>query len=1125
MTLESIATTLLVGIVIGYLLPRIKARFRQPPAAPDAAPPTEASDGTARLYELARETQNYFESTAHPKDLLDHPTFQEGVRMLSSGAYTDGQLLEYYAGGNVLIGCMALEALRSRVPTEEIVDQLIFHIGRQYIWSLYFAFRVLGGDAPKPVVGAALLKAPDWWEDEELLQQILKAFIDQRLEKGEQPTFGPLLAECRQEQLNQASDLIGVLGHSGLKPLEAEIQQRLQTQVDRNFLNSVGRLWDPLPPAPSLSVNEAMERTLRRLEKTLTAGTGRSVILTGEAGVGKTTHVRALARRLASGGLLIFEASAADIIAGQTYIGELEDRLRKITGNLDRKRGVIWFVPSFQELLFVGRHRYNPAGILDMLMPYIESGRITLVGETRPAAFEQLTRDNPRIKTAFDILQIDPLNDGETLALAGKWAALNVPEEGGAPLLAGETLKEALQMVRQFLGNYSAPGNLLDFLKLTLRHSTLDGRAVQALRVDDLYLTLSQVTGLPRTILDDRQGLDIQALRDLFLQRVMGQTEAVDCLVERIAMMKAGLTDPSRPLGVFLFAGPTGTGKTEIAKTLAEFLFGSPERMIRLDMSEFKTAGSEGRILGEADQTQAPGALVNQIRKQPFSVVLLDEFEKAHANIWDLFLQVFDDGRLTDRQGNTADFRHAMIILTSNLGATIRPGSGIGFSPDTCSFSMHQVEKAIGRTFRREFINRLDRVVVFHPLSRSVMREILFKELDHVLQRRGLRNRDWAVEWEESAIAFLLEKGFTPDLGARPLKRAIEQYLLAPLAITIVNHQHPEGDQFLFVRSDSNSIEVEFIDPDAPAPPAEATPAAPPAEPEEIAAAHGLKKLMLAPEGTAEEVELLAEGLDALRASIQSEEWQKRKQEALQRIAAAGFWQSADCYPVLGRTEFMDRTEAALRTADSLSRRLRGSGDKPKASYSRKIITRLAEQIYLLAEADKSLVRNLPKDAYLMIESRGARAQGNEAAGPFMDQLLNMYRQWARKRRMRHILLQNPDPARSPALPVILALSGLGSYAVLEPEAGLHVLEIPKGANAYDRINVRVGVVGQPDAPVHTQEDHLKQAAERFAGSEASPVVVRRYRWEPSPLVRDAIRNYRTGRIDKVMDGDFDLFG
>ena len=216
---------------------------------------------------------------------------------------------------------------------------------------------------------------------------------------------------------------------------------------------------------------------------------------------------------------------------------------------------------------------------------------------------------------------------------------------------------------------------------------------------------------------------------------------------------------------MFLFAGSTGTGKTELAKTVAEYLFGSVDRMIRLDMSEFQAAGVPRTRSWAA--TSDGDSLINRVRKQPFSVVLLDEFEKAHASIWDLFLQVFDDGRLTDAMGHVADFRHCIIILTTNLGATSHRTSGLGFAPTADAFTDGQIMRAIGQTFRPEFQNRLDKVIVFRPLTRDLMREILKKELNRVLERRGLKYREWAVEWEASAQDFLLEKGFSPEMGAQ----------------------------------------------------------------------------------------------------------------------------------------------------------------------------------------------------------------------------------------------------------------------------------------------------------------------------------------------------------------------
>ena len=223
---------------------------------------------------------------------------------------------------------------------------------------------------------------------------------------------------------------------------------------------------------------------------------------------------------------------------------------------------------------------------------------------------------------------------------------------------------------------------------------------------------------------------------------MIGQDEAVETIVERIAMLKAGLNDPGKPIGVFLFAGPTGTGKTELAKAVAEYLFGSVERLIRLDMSEFQTPDSIGKILGNPSAPADTDSLINRVRKQPFSVLLLDEFEKSNHNIWDLFLQVFDDGRLTDAAGQVVDFRHCLIILTSNLGATAHRTLGLGFSPQADLFTSEQIMRAISQTYRPEFQNRLDKVIVFRPLTRELMRGILRKELSALLDRRGFRDRD-----------------------------------------------------------------------------------------------------------------------------------------------------------------------------------------------------------------------------------------------------------------------------------------------------------------------------------------------------------------------------------------------
>jgi ATP-dependent Clp protease ATP-binding subunit ClpC len=627
---------------------------------------------------------------------------------------------------------------------------------------------------------------------------------------------------------------------------------------------------------------------------------------------------------------------------------------------------------------------------------------------------------------------------------------------------------------------------------------------------DDVLTTLSQMTGLPRSVLDERESLDPAAVRAFFERRVMGQPEAVNCLVDRIVMLKAGLTDPARPIGVFLFSGPTGTGKTEVAKALAEYLFGSAQRMIRLDMSELQEPQSLARIVGEPGESAQADALVNRIRKQPFSVVLLDELEKAHARVWDLFLQVFDDARLTDANGNLADFRHSIIILTSNLGSTEHRAGSLGFTTSSGAFSEAQVLRMVGNTFRPEFVNRLDRVVVFRPLPRNVMRDILRKELSAVLGRRGFRHREWAVEWEESALEFLLDRGFTRDMGARPLRRAIDQHVLAPLAATIVEHRFPEGDQFLFVRSDGNAIQVQFVDPDAiPEVPAASAPSAPP----------GYAQIILAPSGTGEERAFLEAALSNLEQRLEAEEWQSRKASLLQQMGRPGFWSGEQRFPVLAEIEHRDSIEAGARTAQSLMRRL--SGRSARGASPPGILSNLAQQLYLIEQALLDLEQGLLPDVFLAVEAVASERTADDAAARWAARVCAMYREWARKRRMRCTVLDMESDSARP--PLVLGLSGFGAPGILAREAGLHVLEVPDEAGGFERCTARVRLAAQPAHPRPTSRSALQHALDCLARTPAPTAIVRRYREQPSPLVRDAQAGWRTGRIEDVLAGDFDL--
>lgn len=1111
-----------------------------PTEAPDAADDAGTEGAPATIPQCGSALSEAYDDSTHPQELEGESAFQLGVALLRDPAMPLAQVITYAMSGNGAIEAMAGRALAERDDGADALDRLIMHTGSTRVWSLYFYFRALVRHAPpsRPVVSEVLVRAQHWWPDNPTLLQFLSDLADTRVAAGEVLDIRPVLADTPSPPFAFMISVLERMPSTHAAVLLAQLTEWQRTQLNVTALQQVGRV-DRFDAAGTtvLPVDEWRD-AIDDCTQALTGDEPCGIVILGESGTGKTTFFRAVAARVREAGWHVFEASATDVMAGQSFIGELEQRIRDLFENLDAQRRVIWYVPNIHELVFAGQHRQSPTGVLDMILPAVESGRLRVVGETVSRAYERLVQERPRVRGTFRTVRLEPLTPAGTTALA-----LRVAEAEFAP--AGLTcdpalLQDCVDLARHYFSSRALPGSALDLLRSTRTRVTAAG-ATTITRADVID-TLATLTGLPRSVLDDREGLDSTSIRDYFDARVMGQPEAVQCLIDRVAMLKAGLTDPNRPVGVFLFAGPTGTGKTEVAKTLATYLFGAADRMIRLDMSEFQDSASLTRILGESGSGFEVDALVNRIRKQPFSVVLLDEFEKAHPQVWDLFLQVFDDGRLTDARGNLADFRHSIIILTTNLGATAHKGSSLGFNEGDSPFSEAQVNRAISQAFRPEFVNRLDRVVVFRPLSRAVMRRILEKELHDVLQRRGFRSRDWAVEWEDSAIEFLLDKGFTKDLGARPLRRAIDQHVLAPIALTIVEHRFPEGDQFLFVRSNGQAIDVQFVDPDAPGD-AGAAPAEPVPAPT-LPAGLTLRSLILAPEGTEAARAFLEQALHALQTRLEDAEWLDAKAGYLRRIGETGFWEADDRYAVTDRFERMDRIDAGAQTAKSLLQRLdrrpRGEDKLPRT-----VVASLAEQLYLLQMALEDIDEDIgfdrhgqeyeyrdqydendpldggpSADVHLVIDRVAGDPRTRHEEEHWMRAIVEMYRQWAKTRRM-HCTTVGGDPSRE----IVLAVSGFGARQILRRERGLHVLEVPEDTTNFDRRTVRVNVVPQllGPGPANVSEFDLALATAHSAASQYASTVVRRYREKPSPLVRDAVRNWRTGHFRQVLEGAFDL--
>lgn len=1101
----------------------------EPPPAPEPAVDKDAL--LREVQDLAAVVNASIDEIARPTLLEEMAEFQRAVTLLQTPCFANRELLELHDTPQNALWQMGVKAVAGREPDADLVEPLLVMFSAGGPWQDYFVLQALLVHTPlsQSLAGAVFyhirFMVPVMLHYE---LNVIAPTLKRRLEAGEAPTFGPYLEQMDKEGADALDNVLGAALKTPLKPvataLQAEVTNWRETFSDFAVLREIGRIWDRASVDDSPLVEHPLLQGLARdVERLVEQTPRRPVLITGEHGVGKSAVLRLAARRLMDRGWLVFEASGADLIAGQKHIGSLEQRLKDVLQQLEGRRRVAWYVPDFQSLGWIGTHEHSRSGVIDLLMPHLEAGTVAVIGELTDKAFQQLSQDRPRLKVACEVCRVAPLAEADALKLATDWAAVLGPD-----LLPASVLEEAWLLARQYLRDREAPGCLLDFLAQAFGRQPT-GTAPAPITRDQLLATLAAMTGLPREVLDDRLLLDTDHLHAFFGRRILGQPEAVNCLIERITLIKAGLTDPGRPQGVFLFAGPTGTGKTEIAKALASYLFGSEERLLRYDMSEFPAVESLERLVGDGRSLDRD-SLALKIRKQPFAVILLDEFEKAHPKVWDLFLQVFDDGRLTDPMGRTSDFRHAIVILTSNLGGQAATAAGLGFDQDGANFRSADVDRAVAKAFRPEFLNRLDRVVVFRPFTREVMRGILDKELRDVQRRRGLRNRSWAVVWEDSALEFLLDRGFSPTLGARPLKRAVDRYLLTPLAEIIVQGRFPAGDQFLYIQGQGDKLSVAFIDPqaeDAGDDPAAVVGDDPCAV--AVGTAPCLAAIALHPAGTAEEFTHLQAHLARLRDHLDSPAWTDAKSLALSMSSLPDFWTSPERFAVLGEVECRERVETGLRTAGLLVAKIAGLGRNPERRYPRQLVGQAAERLHLLDLACRSIARRSAWDAVILVESKREPMTDDDGADLLVDRLGGMYRKWGQRRKQKVVVLEDIPRRAGRARALLLGVSGYAAWDILAPEAGLHVWEEPttgRGRSAVQhKALVRVAALPD-DAPADGPQQWLTAAMEAMKEVPAgAPAVVRIYRELPDPLVKDRGRGWRTGRLDSVLAGDFDLLG
>lgn len=545
------------------------------------------------------------------------------------------------------------------------------------------------------------------------------------------------------------------------------------------------------------------EVEIERVVQILSRRKKNNPILIGEPGVGKSAIVEGLALRIvgneagALAGKRIITLDVASMVAGTTYRGQFEERMKSVLQELQRHPEVILFIDEIHTIIGAG----NAQGSLDaanILKPALARGEVQCIGATTTNEYRTSIEKDGALERRFQKVVVRPTTTEETLSILNRLSEHYA--EYHHVIYPEETLQAAVGLAERYITDRAFPDKAIDVMdeagaRAHARAKALDDEPQEpyTITVDDIASVVSMMSGVPVQRVQKAETERLRTMDETLRKRVIGQDEAVNTIVRAIRRSRLGLRDPRRPIGTFFFLGPTGVGKTYLAQCLAEEMFGSRDAVIRFDMSEYMEKHTVSLLVGAPPGYVAHedgGKLTEAVRRKPYSIVLFDEIEKAHPDIFNILLQVLDEGRLTDRQGHMVDFRNTIIILTSNVGTRQLKefGAGIGFgvSDMDTKTSNQMLLKALQKTFPPEFLNRIDNVITFQPLTRDALARIV--NIEVALLQERLRKTGHQLVLTPEVTMQLTEKAYDPQNGARPVKRAIQTYLEDPLTDVLLAH-------------------------------------------------------------------------------------------------------------------------------------------------------------------------------------------------------------------------------------------------------------------------------------------------------------------------------------------------
>jgi ATP-dependent Clp protease ATP-binding subunit ClpC len=655
------------------------------------------------------------------------------------------------------------------------------------------------------------------------------------------------------------------------------------------LLDQFGRNLTKLAAEGKLDPVVGRQTEIERVMQILSRRQKNNPVLIGEPGVGKTAVVEGLAARIASNqvpellkGKQIYTLDLAALVAGSKYRGEFEERLKKVMKEITQRGDIILFIDELHNLVGAGAAE----GAIDaasILKPALARGEMQTIGATTLDEYRKYLERDAALERRFQQIRVDePSTDDTVQILRG---LRDRYEAHHRCKITDDALSAAAQLADRYIQDRHLPDKAIDLIdeaasrmriktmsappryreleeeiervrkekeasieaqefekaaslrdkerKLTQKKRELEEswRAEEAteqpeIGEEEIADIVSMWTGIPVFKLTEAESQKLIRMEDELHKRVIGQEEAIVAVSKSIRRARAGIKDPKRPTGSFIFLGPSGVGKTELARTLAEFLFGDEDAMIQVDMSEYMEKHSVSRLVGSPPGYigyDEGGQLTEAVRRKPYSVVLLDEIEKAHPDVFNILLQILEDGKLTDAQGRKVDFRNTIVIMTSNIGAaSISKNQSLGFTlGDESGLSYEdmkdRVMSELKKVFRPELLNRIDEIIVFHKLTREEILSIVDLMLRRLREQMG--THEVTIELTDEARELLVEKGYDPTMGARPLRRAIQRHIEDPLADFVLGRELSPGSTIVVARKpEAEEVEIEVIPGAPPAP-------------------------------------------------------------------------------------------------------------------------------------------------------------------------------------------------------------------------------------------------------------------------------------------------------------------